>query len=226
MIQYAAAAALLVLLAHALLSWRRAADVRRLEQDLPAALYAMASYEPDVPLERVMDDVAACSPEPLRSAFSDCVRQARAGVPMPKALERLRARGGRLLDRTVQLLQAAYRSGADLSDVFRSVAQEAHQMQRLQASRRESFALQKYTLYAGAVLVPALLGLLFAWTHAAASPYGGPLFWGLQAYLVLFGVQSAAFIAAVQSDASALPARAASLALGGLLLFHAASAWA
>ncbi|MBI2445361.1 type II secretion system F family protein [Candidatus Micrarchaeota archaeon] len=219
-------AVLLVLTARALWSWRRASRIRKLEADLPAALFSMAAYEPGVPLETILSDVAACSPEPLRSAFATCVRQVRSGVPFPKALQRMRLQSGsRLLDRVVQLLQAAYRSGVDLSDVFRKVAEEAYHLQRLQAQRREAFALQKYTLYAGVLLVPALLGLLSARTDAASSAYGTSVFWGLQFYLASFGVLSAAFIATVQSDRSALPSRAASLALCGLLVFHTVRSW-
>lgn len=219
-------AALLVGLVGAAWSWRRMSGIRRLEQDLPAALFSMAAYEPGVPLESMLSDVAASSPEPLRSRFSECVWQVRAGVPLPKALQHLRRQGGgsRLLDRVMQLLQAAHQSGADMSDVLRKVAQEAYHLQRLQAQRRETFALQKYTLYAGAVLVPALLGMLYARTDASASAFGASVFWGLQIYLAAFGVLSAAFIAVVQSDRSALAPRAASLALCGLLVFHAMAA--
>jgi len=218
-------AALLALAAYSLWSWRRASRIRRLEQDLPAALYSLASFEPHVPVESALSEVAASTPEPLRSALSECVRQVRFGVPLPKALDRLRRQGGFLMDRAVQLLQAAHQSGADLSDVFRKVAQDAHEVQRLQSSRREAFALPKYTLYAGVVLVPALLALLYAWA-GPSSAYGTAVFWGFQFYLAAFGVLSAAFVGVVQSDSRLFSARALALSACGLWVFHAVRALA
>ncbi len=210
-----------VLLGWMAVSWH-ASRRQRLDADLPAALFSMASYESHVPLESVLSDVAACAPEPLKSALADCVRQVRSGVPFGVALTRLREKyPGALLGRVVQLLQAAHQSGADLSDALRNVAQDAHEFQRLQALRRESFAVQKYTLYAGAVLVPALLGLLFSWMHAADSPYGASVFWGLQVYLAAFGVLSAAFVAAVESDVHDVLRKGAWLSLFVLWVFHA-----
>ncbi len=220
-LEFALALGVGVALFFGLASWRHAARVRRLEQDLPAALFTMAAYEPEVPVESVLSGAAAGSPEPLRSVFLDCVRQIQGGVPTAHALSRMGKSGGVLLDRAVQLLQAAHRCGADLSDVFRKVAQDAHEMQRLESARREAFALPKYTLYAGAALVPALLGTLYARTGAASSIYGTSVFWGLQVYLVFFGLLSAAFVAVVESNRAALAPRALALSALGLAIFHA-----
>ena len=199
-----------------------ASRIRRLDADLPAALFSMASYESHVPLESILSEVSACVPDPLKSALRDCVRQVRSGVPFGVALTRLGKKyPSALLDRVVQLLQAAHQSVADLSDAFRKVAEDAHEFQRLQALRRESFAVQKYTLYAGAVLVPGLLGLLFSWMHAADSPYGTSVFWGLQVYLGAFGFLSSAFVAAVESDFHGLAQRGALLSVFVLWVFHA-----
>lgn len=216
-----ALAALLAVLGVAFVFWRRGRSVRRIEQDLPAALFSMASYDASAPAEAVLSGAAASSPEPLRSAFADAVRQVHAGVPFVTALSRLPgARSSALLDRVVHLLQAAYVSGADLSEAYRKVAEDAYAFQRLQAARREAFALQKYTLYAGAVLVPGLLGMLFSWSHGASSPYGDAVFWGLQVYLAAFGALSAAFIAIVDGDFRRLALRAGLLSFVALSAFH------
>lgn len=228
LLEFLAVALLALLIVLLFWFWQRSSKVRKLEQDLPSALYSMASYEPAVPLETMLSEVSACSPEPLRSAFCECVRQVRAGVSFPKALERLsRKYESSLLDRVVQLLQSAYSSGADLSEVFRKVAQDAHESQRLTAMRRQAFAVQKYTLYAGAVIVPALLGRLFSWAANSDSSftYVSAVFWGLQVYLFYFGLFSAAFIAIVESDRRVFFPRAAVLILCGLLVFHGVRVW-
>ncbi|MBI5226669.1 type II secretion system F family protein [Candidatus Micrarchaeota archaeon] len=205
--------------------WKPANAVRQMEKDLPAALFSMASYDAGVPSEMVLASVAAAQPEPLRSALGNVVRQIRAGVPATVALSRLRPVGhlSPLMDRVVSLLQAAHQSGADLSEAYRRVAQDAYAFQRLQSNRREAFAVQKYTLYAGAVLVPAVLGLLFSWgSHAtsASTEYASAVYWGLQVYLVAFGVFSAAFVAVVEGSYGRWQFKAAFLALLALGVFH------
>lgn len=206
-------------LAHA---WHASNKARSLDADLPSALFSMASYDAHVPLESVLSGVASASPDPLRTALSDCVVQVRSGVPLSTALKRLsRRHGSPLMDRVVVLLQAAHQSGADFSDAIRRVAQDAFEFQRLQTLRRESFAVQKYTLYAGAILVPALLGLLYSWMQAESSPYGASVFWGLQVYLTAFGFLTATFVSAVTSEFRSLPVRGAFLSVFVLWVFHA-----
>ncbi|HLD75814.1 MAG TPA: hypothetical protein VI874_02255, partial [Candidatus Norongarragalinales archaeon] len=104
--------------------------------------------------------------------------------------------------RAFLLLSSAYSSGADLSNAFQTIAEDAFESQALESERKTAFALQKYTLYAGVLVVPAVLGSLWSW--APSSSVSDALWLGLHAHLFFFSVLSAAFIAAVERNLNSL----------------------
>ncbi|MFH0922460.1 MAG: type II secretion system F family protein [Candidatus Micrarchaeota archaeon] len=133
-----------------------------IEEQLPAALFQIASFPKRAPMERMLESVAKSDFGPLSEEFAKALKQIRSGLPVSQALDQLRLRNNSLLlNRAVSLLLSAYKSGADLSQAFKEVAEDVFQLQSLVKERRGALALQKYTLIAAsAFLVPAILGLL------------------------------------------------------------------
>ncbi|MBI4360788.1 type II secretion system F family protein [Candidatus Micrarchaeota archaeon] len=205
--------------------WTAQRDAEALDGQLPAALFSLASLDSHVSVEDAFLEVAVASPSPLREAFQGVVRQLKSGVGFSQAMDALRRRyPSALLARVTGLWASAYQSGADMSEAYRSVAEEAFLFQRLQAERRQSFAVQKYTLWAGLVLVPGLLGLLFSWVADPTSPYVHAVFFGLQVYLVLFSVLSALLVGVVDGSMRLVLRDAMVFAGVSFLVFHGVQA--
>lgn len=178
----------------------RQRKTRALEKLLPSALFSFASFAPNTPVEKIISAVERDSKEPLKSALGFLGKQLSAGLSLPQALSKLRGLySSPLLDRVTLLLEASYKSGAELSEAYREVAEDAFAFQQMEDERNASFAIQKYTLFAGVVLVPSLLGHLFSW---ASSSISGIVWLGLHAYLFFFCVLSALFISAVERQLS------------------------
>lgn len=176
---------------------RASQRLRALERLLPSALFSAASFPPGTPLERIIDSVEQTTQQPLKEAFAFLKRQVKAGHPVPHALRKLRERyPSALLHRATLLLESSYRTGAPLNEAYRNVAEDAFAFHALEEERKASFAVQKYTIYAGVVLVPAVLGSLFSWVPA--SPLSNSVWLGLHAYLLLFSVLSALFVTSVE----------------------------
>lgn len=196
-------------------------EAEALDVQLPAALFALASMNTHASVEDAFLQVAAASPSPLKEAFEGVVRRLEAGVSFPVALLALRRTyPSALLARVTGLFASAYQSGADMAEAYRKVAEEAFLFQRLQAERRQAFLVQKYTLGAGMVLVPGLLGFLFEAVADPASPYVHAVFLGLQAYLALFSVLSALLVGVVDGAMQSVARNAVVFACVGFLVFH------
>jgi len=133
-----------------------------IEEQLPAALFQIASFPKRAPMEKMLESVAKSDYGPLSEEFGKALKQIRSGLPVSQALEQMRLRNNSLLlNRAVSLLLSAYKSGADLSQAFKEVAEDVFQLQSLVKERSGALALQKYTLLAAsAFLVPAILALL------------------------------------------------------------------
>lgn len=196
---------------------------RLAERQLPAALVSAASLSPCMPFDRALSHLERNTPLPLRDVFSGLYGRLRAGVAPSAAFASVRKQfPSALLGRSLVLLEAAYHSGADLSRAFHILAQDALESFEVEEERLATFALQRYTLYAGVLVVPAVLGRLWLW--APASPLSDALFLGLHVHLASFSILSALFVAAVERDLNGAFLRAGFFTSLGLSVFYLASA--
>jgi hypothetical protein len=151
-----------------------------------------------------------------------------------------------LLRRSVDLLVAAYETGADLAPAFREVAEDAFDLQAISRESAAAGALQKYTLLAGgALFVPAILSVLlglvsslgvtgFSFSGEEGAAAGAALaqraavqnavVFGAQAYLVIFAALAGAFVAAAEGAKRKAVLYFAFMAPCALLVFHALQA--
>lgn len=210
--------------------------LREIEDVLPAALLQVASFPRQASMEKIISALAYGDYGVLSSEFRIIEKQVNAGMPVVEAFEECAARNNStLLNRALKLLANAYKSGADLSNAFREVAEDALELQAISKEARSAFALQKYTLLAGGIIVPVTLGLLlnvvsglntggleeFTGTSATArEALSAAILFGNQVYLTIFAVVASAFIASSEGDLKKTVLYAAFLLPASLLLFN------
>ncbi len=208
----------------AVFAWRalkRQRAKRSLDAQLPGALFSMALFDASVPLETVFARLAAHSPKPAADVFSFLSGQLSGGIGFERAVRAACRRfESVLLPRVSGLWLAAYRGGADLSHAYRRVAEDAAWFLRLSREREQAFAVQRYTLYAGALLVPGLLGWLYTFSAKAPSALSSAVFLGLHAYLAAFGILAGVLIALMGPGLSRALPYALSLAPVAVLVFR------
>ena len=200
------------------LGYLRSKRLKEIDDNLPSALFQMASFPRRTSAERMMESVAKSDYGALSGEFARAGKQVRAGMSVPKALEALRERNDSLLlGRAVALLQNSYESGADMSGAFRSAAEDIFRLQALGREHASAMTIQKYTLFAGgAVLVPLILGLLLnivsSLDFASAGEFGvsvenhealvEAIVLGEQIYMVIFAAIASMFIASNEGNAA------------------------
>ncbi len=201
-------------------SFKGQSKIREVDSALPAALFSIASFPRGAPFDKVLLEVAASTPRHLRVLLQDASGCLASGMAFPLVMARMRSRcPSALLARVTGLLESAYGSGADLSGVYRKVAEDAYEFSRLEAERAQAFAVQKYTLFSGVVVVPALLGFLFSWA-SGDSPFTQAVFLGFQVYLFFFGLLASLFIAVVEGSPKRWLSYAIFLVPVAFIVFH------
>lgn len=212
---------------------------RAIEEELPNALFQIASFPKRTNMEKMFDSVASSDYGPLSEEFAKARKLVASGTSVPDALDSIRRNNSSLLlSRAISLLIESYRSGTDLSLALRDVAEDIFELQALVKESASSLSLQKYTLLAASgVLVPLILSMLLnvvgsldLSTSAAASEFLSstasrqslvdifPL--AAQAYLVLLAAISSAFVGLQEADAKRAVLYFAALAPLTLLVFN------
>ncbi|PIT85822.1 hypothetical protein COU36_01120 [Candidatus Micrarchaeota archaeon CG10_big_fil_rev_8_21_14_0_10_59_7] len=200
------------------LGYLRSKRLKEIDDNLPSALFQMASFPRRTSAERMMESVAKSDYCALSEEFGKASKQVRAGMSVPKALEALHERNDSLLlGRAIALLQNSYESGSDMSGAFRAAAEDVFRLQALGREHASAMTMQKYTLFAGgAVLVPLILGLLLnivsSLDFASAGEFGvsaethealaEAIVLGEQVYMVVFAAIASVFIASNEGNAA------------------------
>jgi len=190
--------------------------IREIEENLPAALFQIASFPRRTSMEKIMREIAKSDYGALSEEFAKATRQVDAGSPVPKALESIASENNSmLLRRACSLLSESYQTGADMSTAFKEVAEDIFEMQAIQKQTAAALSLQKYTLLAGGcVLVPLILALLLNIVSSLQFDLAGissvtpeqrqalldAAVLGSQAYLVIFAAIASVFVATQESN--------------------------
>ncbi len=136
--------------------------ISELEQELPSALLQIASYPPQTPFEKIIEDLSDGNRQ-VNKEFSKILSSINAGESVGAALDASkRETKSRLFERSLELLSSAYETGADLSNSFKEIAEYALELSSIEKDRKSTLAIQKYTLLAAVFLVPALIAIVFA----------------------------------------------------------------
>ena len=182
---------------------------RRMEAELPQALYHAASGQ-FVPLEDIVEELAR-GKGALAGEFKKAAMQLRNGIPVTHALEDMvKSNDSQLLKRAIGLLLQSYRTGADMGQAFRETAEEISAIAEATREQSASTTIEKYTLLlAGGAIVPLVLGTLIAMVGSLDFAGLAELGFGLgssgavlasallgsQVYIVEYALLAAVFVA-------------------------------
>ena len=157
-----ATAASIPALFHFFLDYLKEKRKKDIEEELPNALFLMASFPKRAQIETMIDAVAKQCRGPLAEEFEKENRSIKSGEPVEKALLQMGTDSeSKLLKRAVSLLVSAQRGGQDASKSLKEIAENIFEMREIAKENASAFALQKYTLLiGGAIIVPAVLGTL------------------------------------------------------------------
>lgn len=134
---------------------------KQLEGEIPDVLLLACSFPENSSVIRIADFVAGHSQGPIAQEFSLAARQIRSGMPVEKAVEKIKLRNKSAgLDRAINLILGSLRSGGDMRETFRQAADDFIETNSIAQERNASAAVQKYTLLAGCLLVPLILGMV------------------------------------------------------------------
>ena len=188
--------------------------ISELEQELPSALLQIASYPPQTPFEKIIEDLSDGNRQ-VNKEFSKILSSINAGESVGAALDASkRATKSRLFERSLELLSSAYETGADLSNSFKEIAEYALELSSIEKDRKSTLAIQKYTLLAAVFLVPALIAIVFALvakldsSSLLLSQFGfgentelkQSVFLASQGYLVIFCLLVSYFMCVIDGD--------------------------
>ncbi len=204
------------LLLYFCLDYARSQKTRELENNLPHALFQLASFPKRTPMEKMVSSIAEGDFGELSSEFKKIHGRISAGQSVSGALHAsAKTASSPIYSRAIKLLHEGYESGADLSDALRTLAEDTLETHSIAQENASAMAMQKYTILTGAcIIVPAVLAMLlslvatlsldfaptneegdFSTTKPAPQELLGAFEFSMQAYLAIFSATAAIFAA-------------------------------
>ncbi|MFH1256449.1 MAG: type II secretion system F family protein [Candidatus Diapherotrites archaeon] len=133
-----------------------------IEQLVPDVLLQASIFPKGSDFIKTIEYLSGAGYGALSIEFGKALLEIRKGAPIEEALENIKKRNrSASLDRAINLLIQGYRSGADMGKIFKEAADDLLETNALLRERVSTMVVEKYTLlFAGGLLVPAILGLL------------------------------------------------------------------
>ncbi len=206
-----------------------------LERYLPDALLQASSLERGGGIEQMLNSLSTAGYGLLSEEFAQVRNSVRGGSGIPSALESMARRNhSSLLQRSLRLISEGYSLGNDAYSLLKEAADDMLSVFSLMRERSAAFSLQKYSLRAGAVLVPLILGTLLGailGLDLSFSLDGAPnqseqiqatVADAAPAYVLIYSLLSALLIAQIEGGWRHFLPYALALAPLSLFLFHLA----
>lgn len=187
-----------------------------LEYFIPHASLQLSSFPLKTPTEVLIKQIKLGNFGELSSEFALVEKRLNSGATLQAALGySVTANESILLKRFCSLLALSHRSGGDVSNAFKSFADDAFDLQNLKKECAAATAIQKYTiLFAGGIVAPAILATLL--TVSSSLSLDAPSFVGLSLaekqaisqavvlgsylYLIAFSFLSSLFLSVTESS--------------------------
>ncbi|MDO8537656.1 MAG: type II secretion system F family protein [archaeon] len=136
------------------------------EKFIADALLQASSFPKGTSIIKIIKYLSETNYGLLSSEFKKCLNQINNGFSVEEALNEFKQRNkSKIISRAVDLMIESHKAGADSSDSFKIIANDLLQTQNIFSEREAVMLVQKYTiLFAGAIIVPVILGLVAGMT--------------------------------------------------------------
>ncbi|MBS3057966.1 MAG: type II secretion system F family protein [Candidatus Diapherotrites archaeon] len=191
---------------------------REIEEQVPDALLQAASMPYSSGFANIAEYLARQRLGALSKEFEKASLEIEKGATVREALENIAKRcNSRIVERMCTLLSQGFEAGISMSLVFRETAEDLIETRTILRERSAVLAVQKLTLlFAGALLVPLVLGLLAGMVNDFDFQSFGELGVGLgekerlglmqaaqfsnQVYIIEYAIIASLFAAFIDSD--------------------------
>lgn len=216
----------------------KAEQVKKQKEDLaPDLLLSCSAFPKGTDSLTILRFCASAHFGLLGNEFSKALSEIQNGASVENALQNIKKRcQSPVIDRMIELLVAGYESGADLSAVFREVAEDLYQTKALFSERQAALLVEKVTvLVAGGLIVPVVLGLVWSMMNrfdfstlsvleigldaASRKTLWSAALLGTQAYLIEYALLASVFVAIQEAQHSKAILYAAILVPVGWIAF-------
>ncbi len=135
---------------------------KKMEDRVAEMLLHASIFPKGTDIIEIIDYLGNADIEIISREFKKAKKEIKKGKEVKKALGQIKKRWQSLsLDRAIDLMIMGYENGSDMSHSFRQAAEDCIKNKEILMDRNASLIVEKYTLlFAGAVLVPLVLGFI------------------------------------------------------------------
>lgn len=135
---------------------------KEMEESIPDLLLHASMLPEKESFSKIIEHLSNSGFGVLSEEFKKARKEVEAGSSVQEALNKIGERSkSKTVERAVMLLTKGYESGANMQEIFRNSAEDLLHTNAILRERSASMVVEKYTLlFAGALIVPVVLGIL------------------------------------------------------------------